>query len=216
MAQASAGTGKSYLLVAVCLWCILHKKKFKAAAPTGIAAANIEVPGTDIVATTIHTFFNHDTDFKTKCDLANLEDGVVQALLAMQVLLLDEVSMVDDEWWSSLEKILSTLNFVRHPPRGAGPDHLGKALSAHARRASCTYTRLSARVSTCAHKNTSTRMRCNQHARRANCTYARLSARVSTRAHKSTSTRMRCNRKRAARALARDELYLLNTFKNSF
>jgi hypothetical protein len=54
MVQASAGTGKSFLLATVYLWCIVHSKKCKAAAPTGIAAANVEIENTDVAATTIH------------------------------------------------------------------------------------------------------------------------------------------------------------------
>jgi hypothetical protein len=78
-----AGTGKSFLLTTVFLWCLCRKKKVKAAAPsraelslpctracavggmgataryqhsrgrvrTGIAAANVEVEGTDVAAT---------------------------------------------------------------------------------------------------------------------------------------------------------------------
>ena len=42
MVQASAGTGKSFLLATVFLWCLVHKRKARAGAPTGIAAANIE------------------------------------------------------------------------------------------------------------------------------------------------------------------------------
>ena len=41
--QASAGTGKSYLLSTIYLWCIVNGLNCKAAAPTGIAAANVEV-----------------------------------------------------------------------------------------------------------------------------------------------------------------------------
>ena len=33
--QASAGTGKSFLLTTVFLWCLVHRVKCKAAAPTG-------------------------------------------------------------------------------------------------------------------------------------------------------------------------------------
>ena len=47
MVQASAGTGKSFLLSTVFLWCIVNGFRAKAAAPTGIAAAKIEVKGTD-------------------------------------------------------------------------------------------------------------------------------------------------------------------------
>ena len=42
----------------------------KAAAPTGIAAANVEIEGTDVGANTIHTLFDLDTDYKTKLDFA--------------------------------------------------------------------------------------------------------------------------------------------------
>ena len=132
MVQASAGTGKSYLLVAVCIWCILHRRKFKAAAPTGIAASNIEVPGTDVAATTIHTLFEFDGDFKTKRNLADLNDEIVQALLSMDVLCLDEVSMIDDEFWAGIEKTLSTLHATRHPTKGADKkktDHIGKVFT---------------------------------------------------------------------------------------
>ena len=45
MVQASAGTGKSFLLTTVYLWCIVHGRKAKACAPTGIAAANVEIEG---------------------------------------------------------------------------------------------------------------------------------------------------------------------------
>ena len=38
------GTGKSYLLTSVYLWCIVKNIKVLAGVPTGIAAANIEEP----------------------------------------------------------------------------------------------------------------------------------------------------------------------------
>ena len=37
--------GKSSLLTTVYLWCIVNGKKAKACAPTGIAAANVEIEG---------------------------------------------------------------------------------------------------------------------------------------------------------------------------
>ena len=48
MVQASAGTGKSFLLTTVYLWCIVNGKKAKACAPTGIAAANVEIEGSNL------------------------------------------------------------------------------------------------------------------------------------------------------------------------
>ena len=43
--EASAGTGKSFLLTSVYLYCLLHGYSTRAAAPTGIAAANVEAGG---------------------------------------------------------------------------------------------------------------------------------------------------------------------------
>ena len=57
MVQASAGTGKSFLLSTVYLFCIVRGLRCKAAAPTGIAAANIEIPRTDVRASTLHALF---------------------------------------------------------------------------------------------------------------------------------------------------------------
>ena len=37
--------GKSFLLTTVYLWCIVNGKKAQACAPTGIAAANVEIEG---------------------------------------------------------------------------------------------------------------------------------------------------------------------------
>ena len=88
MIQASAGTGKSFLLTSIFLWCLVHKLKCKAAAPTGIAAANVEIPKTDVSATTLHAMFEFDGEYKTRMDFAKLTNQKVQALLQMQVLLL--------------------------------------------------------------------------------------------------------------------------------
>ena len=52
------------------LWCIVHGLSCKAAAPTGIAAANIEVDGTDVTATTFHALLELDGELKAKFDLA--------------------------------------------------------------------------------------------------------------------------------------------------
>ena len=77
------------------LYCLVHDIKTKAAAPTGIAAANVEIEGTDVGATTIHALFDLDATFQSKLDFARFDNPKVKALLDMQVLLLDEVSMLD-------------------------------------------------------------------------------------------------------------------------
>ena len=43
----------------------VNKKNVKAGAPTGIAAANVEVDGTDVCAQTIHSLFDLDNEYKS-------------------------------------------------------------------------------------------------------------------------------------------------------
>ena len=109
LVQASAGAGKSFLLETIGLWCAVNGVPFKACAPTGIAAANVEVPGTDVVATTIHYLFDLDTDFKTKLDFSKSGNAKVRDLMTMRVLLIDEVSMMDNVCWETVKSILEVV-----------------------------------------------------------------------------------------------------------
>ena len=68
----------------------MNGKRVKAAAPTGIAATNIEIERTNVRATTIHQLFEFDNEFKTKIDFTRQVQSVVE-LLNLDVLLLDEV-----------------------------------------------------------------------------------------------------------------------------
>ena len=43
----------------------VNKKQVKAGAPTGIAAANVEIDGTDVCAQTIHSLFDLDNEYKS-------------------------------------------------------------------------------------------------------------------------------------------------------
>ena len=81
------------------LFCIVRGLRCKAAAPTGIAAANIEIPRTDVRASTLHALFEFDNEYKTKIDFTKQVQSVVE-LLHLNVLLLDEVSMIDDACFS--------------------------------------------------------------------------------------------------------------------
>ena len=82
--------GKSFLLTTVYLYCLVHKMKVKAACPTGIAAANIEIEKTAVTATTIHNMFEFDGEYKSRLDFAKLTNAKVADLITMEVLLLDE------------------------------------------------------------------------------------------------------------------------------
>jgi len=111
----------------VFLWCIVNGKNAKAAAPTGIAAANVEIEGTDVCASTIHTIFDLDTEYKTKLDLALVNNIKVAALMAMAVLMLDEVSMIDTVCWSTIAELLSIIDHSRRPNTDAHiEDPLGR------------------------------------------------------------------------------------------
>ena len=48
----------------------------------------MEIEGTDVCASTIHTIFDLDTEYKTKLDLALVNNIKVAALMAMEVLML--------------------------------------------------------------------------------------------------------------------------------
>ena len=98
------------MLTTVFLWAIVNGLKCKAAAPTGIAAANIEIentearappllfirlhvsrPRVEVGASTLHSLFDLGANYESKLDFTKRHEKVV-ALLRMAILLLDEVS----------------------------------------------------------------------------------------------------------------------------
>ena len=107
--QASAGTGKSFLLETLYLWCILNNHNVKAAAPTGIAAARLRMPRTPIAATTLHYLFGLSIDGESKINTTNPNDEGFQRIAAMTVLIIDEASMIDDRTWLWLRDQLSSV-----------------------------------------------------------------------------------------------------------
>ena len=108
-------SGKSFLLTTVYLWCLLQKIRVKACAPTGIAAANIDLPGTDVNCNTIHQTFDLDGEMTTKLDFSKVDDPRVAELLAMEVLMIDEYSMLDEPAWMTIVSLLSLIDHTRRP-----------------------------------------------------------------------------------------------------
>ena len=51
----------------------------------GGGAANVEVEGADVTATTLHALLELDGELKTKLDLAKLDHAKVAALMKLQV-----------------------------------------------------------------------------------------------------------------------------------
>ena len=66
--QASAGTGKSFLLETLYLWCLVNDLEVSACAPTGIAAARIRILRTPVKAFTLHYLFALDVALESKLD----------------------------------------------------------------------------------------------------------------------------------------------------
>ena len=98
------------------LWCIVNGRRARAAAPTGIAASNIEIEGTSVNATTLHAMFGFDLDLKTQLDFAKSEtDKKIKELIALEILFLDECSMIDSDAWQAIAEMLSLADHSRRP-----------------------------------------------------------------------------------------------------
>ena len=87
LVQAAAGTGKSFLLGTVALWCLVKRMPFEACAPTGIAAARVHVERTKIRACTAHFLFKLNLETESKLDILNPDEPHMQRLLRMRLLL---------------------------------------------------------------------------------------------------------------------------------
>ena len=71
--------------------------------------------GTDVQASTIHSLFELDYDLKSKLDLAKTEHSKVAALLALEVLFIDEVSMIDVDCWSAVSEMFAAVAHAKRP-----------------------------------------------------------------------------------------------------
>ena len=80
----------------------------RAAAHTCIAAADVVVEGTDVVATTIHALFVFDAALQTKLDFSRTDDKKVPDILETTLQMLDEVSMLDTVVWHKMVEMLGT------------------------------------------------------------------------------------------------------------
>ena len=72
--------------------CILKPLVFE-----GIAAANVEIPKTDVAAVTLHKLSEFDGEYASRMDFSKLTHSGVRDLLLLQILLLDEISMIDTD-----------------------------------------------------------------------------------------------------------------------
>ena len=100
---SSSSEVKSFLMTTAMLWCIVNGKRTRAACPTGIAASNIEIEGTSVSATTLHAMFDFDTELTSKLDFSKGNaNKKIKDLLELDVLFLDEISMIDADAWLAM------------------------------------------------------------------------------------------------------------------
>jgi len=122
--QASAGTGKSFLLETVFIWCALNGHCAEAAAPTGIAAARLRVNRMPVFAYTLHYLFGLSVDLESRVDPSKPDDETCARLTKATVMIIDEASMMDDAVWRAIKDQLTTVGALRlaagarrsHPP----------------------------------------------------------------------------------------------------
>ena len=78
--------------------------------------------GTDGQATTIHALLEFDYDLKSKLDLAKPGHPKVAALLDLEVLLIDEVSMIDVDCWATVSALFAAVAHSKRPDARAADD----------------------------------------------------------------------------------------------
>ena len=70
--------------------------------------------GTDVGASSLHNMFDFDGAYESKLDFSRPATDKVAALISLQVLFLDEVSMLDVDIWEAMTKLLGIADHARH------------------------------------------------------------------------------------------------------
>ena len=81
--------------------------------------------GTDVQASTIHALLELDYDLKSKLDLAKTGHPKVAALLDLEVLFIDEVSMIDVDCWATVSAMFAAVTHSKRPD-ARGADDFGE------------------------------------------------------------------------------------------
>ena len=92
--------------------CVIQEGAWVLRQVTLVAAANIEEPGTSVAASTLHNTFGFDGEYESKLDFSHTTDQKVAELIGLQLLLMDEVSMLDVDIVAS---VFSLALFVFRP-----------------------------------------------------------------------------------------------------
>jgi hypothetical protein len=98
--KAAAPTGIAAAFAASLVAFVIFRPSLIVAVPRSSSSsivarlpANVEIPGTDVAASTLHSLFDLDIELKSKLDFSKLDHEKVKLLVKLEVLLLDEVSM---------------------------------------------------------------------------------------------------------------------------
>ena len=78
--------------------------------------------GTDVQASTIHALLELDYNLKSKLDLAKPGHPKVAALLDLEVLFIDEVSMIDVDCWATVSALFAAVTRSKRPDARAADD----------------------------------------------------------------------------------------------
>ena len=107
----SAGTGKTYLLNEYIDYLKERKVKPSMVAPTGIAASHLN-------GSTIHSFFGlgiRDSMDDYFLNLLLQKEYLTERFSKLEILIIDEVSMISPEIFSAMDKILKAFKFTDKP-----------------------------------------------------------------------------------------------------
>ena len=85
----------------------------------------MEIPGTVVNAITVHNLLDLDGDLQTKLDFAKLGHPKVAALMSLEVLFIDEVSMIDVDCWQTISTLFSIIDHSKRP-HARGADSFGE------------------------------------------------------------------------------------------
>ena len=67
-----------------------------------------------MAASTVHSFFDFNTSYQSNLDLGQTTNAKVDCLLNLEVLLLDEVSMLDTDFWHAMTILLDMVKNAKH------------------------------------------------------------------------------------------------------
>ena len=100
------------------LGCVVHGLEVHACAPTGIAAARINVPRTPVHSYTLHYLLGLNVGLETTLDATSLKDEKTARLAKTKVLFTYEASMIDDVTWSCVKDQLTSVGAVAGAAEG--------------------------------------------------------------------------------------------------